>query len=96
MLIKMVHTCVKWINAFPPKGGVSRMMSPRTIMTGTQLDYKTDCHLTFGAYVQAHQELSPSNTQEACTVSAICLGPSSNIQGSFKFLNLATSRKITC
>ena len=47
MLIKMVYTCVKWINAFPPKGGVSRMMSPRTIMTGTQLDYKTDCHLTF-------------------------------------------------
>jgi len=94
MLIKMVHTYVKWINAFPLKGGMSRMMSPRTIMTGTQPNYKSDCRLAFGAYVQAHQEPSPSNSQEACTVSAICLGPSGNIQGSFEFLNLTTSRKI--
>ena len=96
MLIKMVHTCVKWINAFPPKGGMSRTMSPRTIMTGTHPNYKSDCRLAFGAYVQAHQEPSPSNSQEARTVGAICLGLSGNIQGSFKFLNLATGRKITC
>ena len=96
MLIKMVYTCMKWINTFPPKGGISRTMSLRTIITGTYLDFKADCHLQFGAYVQAHQEPSPSNTQEACTVCAICLGPTGNIQGSFEFLNLVTSRKITC
>jgi len=96
MLVKMVHMCVKWINAFPPKGGISRMMSPRTIITGTQLDFKTDCCLPFSAYVQAHQEPSPFNTQEACTVGAICLGLTGNIQGSLKFLNLVTSRKIMC
>ena len=95
MMIKMVYTCVKWINAFPLKGGMSRTLSPRAIVTGTQLNFKTDCHLQFSAYMQAHQEPSPSNTQEACTVGAICLGLTGNIQGLFEFLNLCTSKKIT-
>ena len=91
----MVYTCVKWINTFPLKGSMSKTLSPRAIITGTQLNFKTDCHLQFGAYMQAHLEPSPSNTQEACTVGAICLGPTGYIQGSFEFLNLCTSRKIT-
>ena len=28
------------INAFPPKSGISRTCSPRTIMMGKQLDFK--------------------------------------------------------
>ena len=28
MLVKMVYNAVKWINAFPPKGGVSEFLSP--------------------------------------------------------------------
>ena len=55
MLIKMVYNVVKWINAFPPKGGISEFLSPWTIMTGTQLNYAMDCCLAFGSYVQAHE-----------------------------------------
>ena len=95
MLVKMVYTAVKWINAFPPKGGVLDILNPCAIFTSTQLNYVTDCWLPFGAYVQVHQELSPSNGQKPCTISAICIGPVSNMQGSYEFLNLRTGKKIT-
>ena len=65
MLIKMVYKAIKWINAFPPKDGISDILSPRAIMMGTQLNFKSDCQLAFGTYVQVHQEPSPTNTQEA-------------------------------
>ena len=51
MLIKMVYNVVKWINAFPPKVGVSEFLSPQTILTGTQLNNVMDCCLPFGSYV---------------------------------------------
>ncbi len=95
MLIELIYTSTLWINAFPPKGNVSQHLSPHNILTGIQFDYKKHCQLPFGSYVQAHQEPSPSNTQAACTVGAICLGPTGNIQGAYKFLNLRTGKRIT-
>jgi hypothetical protein len=95
MLIELIYSSTLWINAFPPKGGVSSTLSPRNIMTGIQFDYQKHCRLQFGSYVQAHQEPSTTNTQAARTVGAICLGPTGNIQGSYKFLNLRTGKHIT-
>jgi hypothetical protein len=92
MLIELIYSTILWINAFPPKGGVSTNLSPRNIITGIQFDYHKHCKLQFGSYVQAHQEPSPTNTQAARTVGAICLGPTGNIQGSYKFLNLRTGK----
>ena len=40
MVIELAKYIVLWVNAFPPKGGISKTYSPRTIMTGTMLDYK--------------------------------------------------------
>jgi hypothetical protein len=97
MLISLISSSILWINAFPSKGGVSYEISPRNIMPGIQLDYNKHCQLPFGSYIQAHQEPSPTSTQAARTVGAmICLGPTGNIQGSYKFLNLRTARIITC
>ena len=79
MLIKMVYNVVKWINVFPLKGGVSKFLSPWTILTGTQLNYVMDCHLPFSSYVQVHEEPNPTNGQESRMVKAICIGPSGNI-----------------
>jgi hypothetical protein len=95
MLIELIYSSILWINTFPPKGGVSTNLSPRNIMTGIQFDYLKHCKLQFGSYVQAHQEPGPTNTQAARTVVAICIGPTSNIQGSYKFLNLRTGKRIT-
>jgi hypothetical protein len=95
MLIDLIYSSTLWINAFPPKGDVSSSLSPRNIMTGIPFDYNKHCQLQFGSYVQVHEEPSPSSSMAARTVGAICLGPTGNIQGSYKFLNLRTGKRLT-
>jgi hypothetical protein len=82
MIIELVHFSTLWLNAFPPSSGVSDTYSPHTIMTGTSLDYSKHCKVPFGAYVETHEENSPTNTMCERTRRAIYLGPSSNFQGS--------------
>ena len=79
---------------FPAKGGIPNV-SPRTLMTGIKLDYSKHCRLPFGSYVQVHDEPRPTNSPTARTVRAITLGPTGNLQGGYKFLNLRTGKKIT-
>jgi hypothetical protein len=43
MLINLIYSSILWINAFPPKGGVSINLSPSNIMTGIQFDYNKHC-----------------------------------------------------
>jgi hypothetical protein len=90
-----IAVVVLWLNAFPPSSGVSNTYSPRTIMTGTTLDYSKHCKLPFGAYVETHEENNPTNNMKERTRAAICLGPTTNFQGSYKFLCLRTGRRIT-
>ena len=94
IVIEMMNNCALWLNVFPPKGGVSTI-SPRTLITGVNFDYTKHCKLPFGAYTQVHEEPSPSNSQVARTVGAICLGPTGNQQGGYKFFNLHTGKRIT-
>jgi hypothetical protein len=96
MMIDLIYYTVLWINAFPPKGGVLEHLSPQSIMTGINFDYQKHCQIQFGWYAQVHEEPSQTSSMSAHTVGAICLGPTGNIQGSYKFLNLRTGRRITC
>ena len=79
---------------FPAKGGISNV-SPRTVMTGIKLDYSKHCRLPFRSHVQFHDEPSPTNSPTARTIGEITLGPTVNLQGGYKFLNLRTGKKIT-
>ena len=63
MITEMIYNGVLWINAFPPKGGVSASISPRTLLTGVKYDYNCHCKLVFGAYAQVHKEDLPTNIQ---------------------------------
>jgi hypothetical protein len=63
-------------------------------LSGETLDYKKNFSLQIGQYCQVHEEDHPSNSQLARTKGAISLGPSINIQGSFKFMALNTGMKI--
>jgi hypothetical protein len=56
MLINIVLNCTKLLNFFPPKGGVSATISPKTVMSGEFLDYKKHLTLQFGSYCQVHEE----------------------------------------
>jgi hypothetical protein len=93
IIVELINFVVLWLNA-PPSSGISQTYSPRTIMTGITLDYKKHCRLLFGAYVETHGDNKPSNTLKERTRAAICLGPTANFQGSYKFLCLRTGRRI--
>jgi hypothetical protein len=85
-MIHIVFHAVKLLNFFPMKGGVSDTLSPKTILPGETLDYKKHLHLQIGQYCQAHEEDTPRNSQCPRTKGTISLGPSSNLQGGFKFM----------
>ena len=88
LVIEMAKTVVFWLNAFPPLGGASRDLSPRTILTGQKVDYKRHCRFQFGEYVQTHEE--HDNSMNPRTVGALALRPVGNGQGSFYFLSVTT------
>ena len=90
LVIEMAKTAVFWLNAFPAAGGASQDLSPRTILTGQQVDYKRHCHFQFGEYTQTHEE--HNNSMNPRTVGAIALRLVGNSQGSFYFLSITTGR----
>lgn len=93
MISHMVRNAVFWLNAFPHDNGISRMHSPRYIMTGVQLDYNKHARLEFGEYVQSHEKHDSSMSER--TIGAINLGPTGNQQGSHWFLNLSTGKRMS-
>jgi hypothetical protein len=64
-------------------------------MTGTALDFNKHCQILFGAYAEVHEDNNITNTMTERTQPAICLGPTANFQGSYKFLSLKTGKRIT-
>jgi len=71
----LVSESARKLNYFPNKHGISKYFSPRLIVTREPLDYKRHCQFPLGAYVQAHDEPQPSNTQAPRTLDAVYLRP---------------------
>jgi hypothetical protein len=92
MIIELVKGSVSWLNMFPANDGISTMHSPRTIITGLQVDYKHHCRIEVGSYVQTHEQ--HDNTMRTRTIGAIALRPNGNSQGGYYFLSLSTGRRI--
>ena len=90
LIIEMVYAANYWLNMFPRKGGVSKTLSPRALLTGKTWSYTTHCKLEFGDYVQTHEE--HENSMVAWTIGAIALRPTGNAQGSYFFFSLTTGR----
>ena len=62
----MVENAVFWLNALPVNIGMSCMISPWTLMTGTTIDFNKHRKIEFGAYANAHKKSSyetPHNTE---------------------------------
>jgi hypothetical protein len=92
MIQGLVGGRIFWLNSFPPEGGISTTMSPRTIMTGKTIDYSKHCRIMFRAYAQVHEE--HDNSMQARTVGAIALRPTGNEQGCVYFMSLATGHQL--
>lgn len=88
----LVITSVMFMNAYPDPQGISDEFSPREIVLCWQLDFKTHCRAQFGAYCIVYNEpdATTTNTMNLRTRNGICLGPTGNFQGTFKFLDLDT------
>jgi hypothetical protein len=48
----------------------------------------------FEMYCKAHDKPNPTNIMVTCLTPAIVLGPTGNLQGTYKFFSLATRKKI--
>jgi hypothetical protein len=95
IIIHAVIFSVMWLNFFPPKEGVSITLSPQAIITGLYPDANNHCRMPFGAYAQVHGEPEHgNNAMVSRTVGGISLGPTGNIQGTYKFMSLLTGRLI--
>ncbi len=92
MVLHVVYFCVRMINSIPHEGDDQ---SPRELLTGKKLDFKTDCKIEFGACAQVNEDNSVTNTMASRTVGAICLGPSNESSSSYRFLSLLTWKIIT-
>ena len=89
LVIEMAKTAEFWLNAFPVMGGAPQDLSPHTILTGQQVDYKRHCCFQFGEYAQTHEE--HNNSMNPRTVGVLALRPVGNGQGSFYFLSISPS-----
>ena len=67
-------------------------MSPRSIVTGEDINYEQHCKLEFGEYVQTHEE--SDNSMANRTTGAISLRPTGNKQGGYLFYSLSTGRRL--
>jgi hypothetical protein len=93
MLIELIYYCTFWLNSFPNTDGISRSLSPQTVVTGYNINYHKHCKLEFGEYVQTHKE--HNKTMISRTVRVIALRPTGNYQGSYIFFNLNTGRTMS-
>ena len=95
MIVELMYFVTMWLNSFPVKGGISQKWSPRELLRRHKLDARLHCKAEFGAYCEVHDEPTPTNTMQRRTHATICLGPTGNLQGSYKFFCLTTGKKLT-
>ena len=76
-------------------GGVSKVMSPEAIIKGREMNVALHCRIPFGGYAQVYaRQVNTNNVMVSRTVGGISLGPTGNMQGTYKFISLETNRII--
>ena len=71
MVVECVVGCTMWKNSFPPRDGVHKVLSPRTLVTGKSTVFGPMMTLPFGAYAQVSME--DDNTMKVRTVGGVAL-----------------------
>jgi hypothetical protein len=64
-------------------------------MSRHKLDAKLHCRSIFGSCCEVHVDPDITNTLDPRAKWAICMGLTGNLQGGYKFLSLATGKKVT-
>ena len=94
MVVELVYAMIFWYNFTIPEDYISVTLGPGAIILGRAYDYNMLCGegSKFGEYMQTHEKTT--NTMRTRTVSAICLIPSGNTQGSFYYYSLWSGRHL--
>jgi hypothetical protein len=92
MLVELVKYADFSLNSFPKEDGISKILSPRTIVTGQSINYLKHCKLEFGQYCQTHKQ--QNNPMAPHTIGPFDLRPSGNLQGTHLYISLNTGRVI--
>jgi hypothetical protein len=95
MVRAAVEGAHKALNQFPAKKGVSKVMSPLTIMTGQPRPDFNDFKIEFGAYALVFEDNDPTNTMRTRAMGVIALTPTGNAQGGYYFMSLTTGKKLS-
>ena len=90
----LITFVVMWENALLNKNGISLELSPREIILRWQLNCKKHMKARFGAYCEVSEDSDITNTQEDRSTPSICLGPTGNFQGTYKFFNLVSGEVV--
>ena len=95
MVTSLVTVSFSRLNDLPAPDGVSREISPSTIVTGRPSpEYNVITSVVFGTYVQTHDEPDPTNNMATRTTGAIALHPTGNEQGAYCFISLVTGERL--
>ena len=94
MIKELCPHMAELINIFPAKGGISKELSPYTIMHKKAVNYPTELKYPFGSYVQANHESKRYNTEAPRTLDCIYLGPMRNKSDGHKVLHLSSNKVI--
>ncbi|KAL7460647.1 hypothetical protein ACHAXS_001093 [Conticribra weissflogii] len=94
MVIKLVYFCTIWLNVVPSRSEVSTEYSPREVVVRQLVDHRKHWQVPFGAYCKVFEDQERTNTMASQTRGAISLGPTGNMQGTYKFFCLTTGRII--
>ena len=88
MVVELVYATTFWYNFTIPEDYISVTLGPGALILGRTYDYNMlyGEGSKFGEYVQTHEKTT--NTMRTRIVSAICLRPSGNTQGSFYYYSL--------
>eukprot|EP00804_Cyclotella_cryptica_P024426 CCRYP_015860-RA/>CCRYP_015860-RA protein AED:0.35 eAED:0.26 QI:0/0/0/1/0/0/3/0/310 len=95
MTIEQILFTVLWLKAFPIRLGISTKFSLMELVQRHKLSAKIHFKMPFGTYCEVRNEPDPSNSMQGCTYETICMGPTGNVQGSYKFYCLRTKQKLT-
>ncbi len=92
MIMELVCRAVMLLNFFPAPDGVSKTLSPKTIMTGKPNLNFNHCRIEFGSYALVFEDNSLTNTTKSRATGAIVLNPTGNSKGDYHFMSLTTGK----
>ena len=94
MVEEGIRSVIHSRNQFAAPDGVSKSLSPLTIVTGTPPPDYSKMGLEFGSYVQVFNDNEPTNTMALRTTGAIALTSVGNSKGDYTFMSLDTGQKL--